>query len=328
MIKILKNLFPTTITSYLPFSNDIIQFIDVRGWDGQSIMINREFYLNLIRGRLETDKIPKINEEIIERTENVDGIYILFGEDLEDINPLNEGVVYIGSTGNFKQRMTTYFRNEEESDVDFCSKIIFFSRKNKLGGAGLGESLRKAIESQIIKLSKKVKRYRILNIQEDYHGRINLSDQDLLEDFIKRIKIILANMGVSLLKEKIAVVENDTKNYFICVERNANAVMYRGDTGYVVLKDSIIIKDNLERLTRHYKKIVERKMQLLEEDILKPSEDIGKLILKENQEFNSPSGAAAFVSGGTYNGNVVWKKKDDQNITLGEFLQSISESNS
>ncbi|TFG21944.1 MAG: hypothetical protein EU529_12035 [Promethearchaeota archaeon] len=80
---IIKNLFPTTITSYLPFSNDILQFIDVRGWDGQSIMINREFYLNLIKGRLETDKIQKIYEEIIQRTENVDGIYILFGEDME-----------------------------------------------------------------------------------------------------------------------------------------------------------------------------------------------------------------------------------------------------
>lgn len=325
MIIILDSLYPTTITSYLPFSNDILQFIDVRGWDGQSIMVNREFYMNLIKGRLETNKIQKIYVEIIERTENVDGIYILFGEDLEDLNPLNEGVAYIGSTGNFKQRMTNYFGNEEEGGMDFCSRIIFFSRKTKLGGAGLGESLRKAIESEIIKLSKKVKRYRILNIQEDYHGRINLSDQDLLKDFVRRIKIILANMGVSLLKERIAVVENDIKNYFICVERNANAVMYRGDTGYVVLKDSIIIKDNLERLTRHYKKISERKEQLLEDGILKPSEDRGKLILTENQEFNSPSGAAAFVTGGTYNGNLVWKKKEDQNITLGEFLQSISE---
>ena len=25
---------------------------------------------------------------------------------MEDLNPLNEGVAYIGSTGNFKQRMT------------------------------------------------------------------------------------------------------------------------------------------------------------------------------------------------------------------------------
>lgn len=124
----LNNVCPTTITSYLPFSNDISQFIDIRGRDGQSIIVNREFYINLIKVRLDVNKIVKIHEEIIERTENVDGIYILFGEDMEDPNPLNEGVAYIGSTRNFKQRMTTYFGNEDESEMDFCSKIIFFSR--------------------------------------------------------------------------------------------------------------------------------------------------------------------------------------------------------
>lgn len=51
-----------------------------------------------------------------------------------------------------------------------------------------------------------------MNKQEEYHGRINLSDQDLLEDFVYRIKIILANKCISLLKERRLVVENDTKN--------------------------------------------------------------------------------------------------------------------
>lgn len=45
----------------------------------------------------------------------------------------------------------------------------------------------------------------------------------------------------------------------------------------------------------------------------------------ENQEFTSPSGAASFVSGGYYSGNRVWKKKDDNEITLGDFLQSNME---
>lgn len=306
----------------MPFSDDNLQFIDVRGWAGQAIKINRDFYINLIRNQLNITDFEEVRKEILLRTENVDGVYILIGEDLEESNPLIEGVTYIGSTGNFKQRMKNYFGIDEVGKKDFCSSIVFFSLRKKLGGAGLGESLRKAIEAEIIQTAKKVKRYKVINTQEQYNTSINLSDRDILKDFVNNVKIILENRGITLLKERISIPVEDTKNYFICTEKSSNATMYRADTGYVVLKNSIIIRDNIDAVLKYYKKISVMKEKLIQTGILKPHKETGHLILMENQEFTSPSGAAAFVSGGYYSGNRVWKKKDKNEITLGDFLQS------
>ena len=45
----------------------------------------------------------------------------------------------------------------------------------------------------------------------------------------------------------------------------------------------------------------------------------------EDQEFPSASGAADFVTGGHYNGYDAWKKKDNPEISLGQFLQMETE---
>ena len=326
----------TTISSYLPFSDDILQFLDINGWDGQVIKINRQFYIELVRNQMniETniveDKKKDIINEIINRTENIDGIYILFGEDVE---ALNEGIVYIGETSNFKRRMKQHFGGYEEIDEaaiepeninqewEFLTEIFFFSKSLKLGGAGLGDSLRKAIEAKIIQEARKSDTFRILNKTEKYSGKINLIDKDILFDFFYKIKIILEHLGIPLLKEKIKVDEQDTKNYFICTERGSNALMYRAETGFVVLKDSIIVKDYLEIFPKQYKRIFEKRTKLIEENILIEHQEGENYVLIEDQEFSSSSGAAAFVSGGHYSGPRVWKNKTNPDITLGEYLK-------
>lgn len=333
--------YSTTITSYLPFSDDRLQFFDIHGWDGQVIKINRQFYIDLIRNQmnlelnLSDEKKDDIINEILNRTENIDGIYILFGEDVKD---LSEGIAYIGETSNFKRRMKQHFAsyesNEKGSNQDdptneeweFFSDIFFFSKSLKMGGAGLGESLRKAIEAKIIQEAKTSEYYRVLNKTEKYSGKLNLIDKDILEDFFSKIKTLLKHLGNPLLKEKIMIDETDEINYFICTERSANATMYRANTGIVVLKNSIIVKDYINTFPKQKKKIFERRRNLIEEGVLESQANPNTYILKEDQEFNSASGAAAFVSGGHYSGYLVWKKKTDPEITLGDFLKLEQES--
>lgn len=330
------NIISTTISSYLPFSDDRLQFLDINGWDGQVIKINRQFYIELLRTQMSIEMdIPQINkkkiiDEIVSRTENIDGIYILFGEDVEAVN---DGIAYIGETGNFKRRMKQHFggyddftedtaeRAQANEEWEFLSNIFFFSKSLKLGGAGLGESLRKAIEAKIIQEAKNSNNFRILNRTENYSGQLNLIDNDILFDFFEKIKIILEHLGISLLKEKIRVDEQDTKNYFKCTERGADATMYRGDTGYVVLKSSLIVKEYLSVFPKQYKRIFERKAKLIEDGILLDQQDGQNYILTEDQEFRSSSGAAAFVSGGHYSGPRVWKEKSNPEITLSEYLK-------
>ena len=327
------------IYSYLPFSDDRVQFLDIRGWNGQAIKLNRDFYIDLImkKMRLDTKFTQEKNNDIIEelrwRTEDVEGVYILLGEDTENVK---DGIVYIGETSDFKRRMLQYFggkprdNDQVEDDFltnkDFCSEIFFFSQKGKLGGAGVSESLRKAIEARIIQEAKNIARFRILNSKQTYSGKLNLSEKDALEEFLISIKIILQHLGISLFKEKIMIKTEDTRNYFICTLRGADATMYRGEIGYVVLKNSIIVKNYTSTFPKQYKKIFEKRIQLIEEKILVEHESNENFILLEDQEFPSASGAADFVTGGHYNGYDAWKKKDNPEISLGQFLQTETES--
>ncbi len=320
------------IYSYLPFSDDRIQFLDIRGWNGQAIKLNRDYYIELImKGmKLDTNFNSKKNNDIIDelkgRTEGTEGIYILLGEDNENVK---EGITYIGETNDFKRRMLQYFGgksiNTDIGDLytkDFCSEIFFFSQRGKLGGAGVSESLRKAIEARVIQEVKKNNRYRILNSKQKYSGKLNLSEKDALEEFLINIKIIIQHLGLSLFKEKIPVKKEDKRNFFVCTQRGADATMYRSEIGCVVLKNSRIVKDYTASFPKQYRKIFEKRNQLIEEKILiEQDSDDDKYILLEDQEFPSASGAADFVTGGHYNGYDVWKKKDNPEISLGQFLQ-------
>ncbi len=101
--------------------------------------------------------------------------------------------------------------------------------------------------------------------------------------------------------------------------------MYMGDTGFVVLKDSIIIQKHTPSLSKQNKKVCDLREQLKKEDILKEQGD--KLILLMNQEFSSATAAGEFVTGGHYNGFDIWKKEESPEITLGQFLKSESSYN-
>jgi len=114
----------------------------------------------------------------------------------------------------------------------------------------------------------------------------------------------------------------DIKNYFICKENNINAIMYKCETGFVVLKGSIIVKENASHLEIKYGLIYRKRNKLIENVILKPyNADNNFVELTQDQEFNSSSSAAIFVLGRSANGYTVWRKKDNPELTYGEFLQ-------
>lgn len=272
---------------------------------------------------------------------DVDGIYILLGEDM---GSKYDGICYIGETGDFKRRMSQYFRGKRveehlsknstedfnyEKTKEFCSEIFFFSQRGKLGGAGLGESLRKAIEAKVIQEAINSKRFHIINRMGTYNGKLNLSDKDLLDEFFNRIMIILEHLGISIFKQKIEVKEDDSASLFICNERETRAIMYKSDIGYVVLKGSKLFLEESDHLERKYGLLLQKRKRLKEEGVLFPIEDGKFLELKEDQEFTSSSSAATFVLGRSANGYTVWRKKDDPNITFGVFisLNEISEEN-
>ncbi len=213
-----------------------------------------------------------------------------------------------------------------EKTKEFSSEIFFFSQRGKLGGAGLGESLRKAIEALVIQEAINSKRYHIVNRMSNYNGKLNLSDKDQLDEFYNRIMIILEHLGISLFKQKIKVKENDSASLFICNERGTRAIMYKSDIGYVVLKGSKLFFEESEHLKRKYGILIQKRNRLKEDGVLSPIEDGNFLELKEDQEFASSSSAATFVLGRSANGYTVWRKKEDPAITFGEFISNeISE---
>ena len=91
--------------------------------------------------------------------------------------------------------------------------------------------------------------------------------------------------------------------------RNSDATCVRTSEGFVVKKGSRISSqltrgcpEHVARKRQHYAKLIDENFFLLD-DIL----------------FNTPSGAASFVCGGSANGNIEWKNKE------GRTLKQINE---
>ena len=315
----------TSIRSILPFSNDLLQFINIDDWDGRVIKVNRDFYLNYLNDPENQRQILKINgdqsmqskllQEIKERTENASGIYILYGD---TVDTSYEGVAYIGQTNNFPKRMKDHFLSPDERDNNEPLTNILFISKSK---NAIPEDIRRVIESLIIKNSKKADVYEIMNGTANTTVDPQLSDQNTALVFYNHAKMILEQLSIPLLKEK-SISRTEEIVYFICTKRGAKARMYLTPEGeYIVTEGSIITREFLETSSERYKSIFDKRQRYLQEQKLKEENDQYVLMIDAN--FSSSSAAAVFVTGGSISGLMAWVKEDEPNVTLGEYRERL-----
>jgi hypothetical protein len=268
-----------TITTYL---------IDSHPQGAQYVFISNKICKMLV--------IPRANLAIINEREELQGpaFYILLGEN-DDFQPK----AYLGETENFRERV-----KDHDYKKGFWQKaLIFISKDGAMTKADV-----QYLEYLAVATASKAKRFFIdENKQIPKEPNLPEYQKDGMDEFFEDIKLLTSFIGCPIFD----IVEQENKHLFYAKNRGCNAKGFYDESGFTILKGSILAKDSVPSFGWK-----ERRDKFLREFA---SIKDNALILNTDQTFSSPSTAADFCIGSSNNGWITWK--DEQGKTLDEVYR-------
>lgn len=223
---------------------------------------------------------------------NRPGIYYLISEN--DNNKIAQ--LYIGQTRNGVIRLDDHNRSK-----DFWNKAIMFLADSKTFTLDMISGL----ESYAINKATDAKRYKVENAVNPKY-EIDEYDLPLIEEVYEEIRFIMATQGYKIESSETSINEANT------LHTTKNGVKafgaYDGDH-FEVLEGSQI---DFSRRVKLEKYNAQREKLLNDGDIIVDKD--GVYILKVSLEFNTPSGASDFVLGGSTNGWIEWKNREEKTL--------------
>lgn len=225
------------------------------------------------------------------------GVYFLTGNDPETGKP----ALYVGEAENIRDRVKVHL------EKDFWNQIIYFISKD--------ENLTKAhiryLEGKLIEQARQANRALVMNGQGS-GAKLPESDREDMEVFLEKVHQLLPVLGVELLVKATGKATTDTeKKMLYCEIKGLQATGRLTPNGFIVLKGSQAVLK--ERASSHkYPWSLNMRKRLKDEGILSVSGD--HLVFTRDEEFSSPSAAAAVVHGGHANGLIAWKNKDGKTL--------------
>lgn len=253
--------------------------------------------IRIIRRQLSTMTTYVIPRPLLSEAKRISGmnrpgIYYLINE--RDDNQIAE--IYIGQTRNGIDRLSDHDRKKT-----FWNKAIMFLADSKTFSLDMISGL----EAYAITKASEAKRY---NVENSVNPKYVIDEYDipLIEEVYEEIKFIMATQGYKMENVKDTIREEDiwhTTRNGICA-----LGVYDGEH-FEVLEGSEI---DFGRKV-HLAKYNEQRKELLDKGNIVCGAN-GKYILKTTLRFNSPSGASDFVLGGSTNGWVEWKNKEEKTL--------------
>lgn len=267
---------------------------EIINWTGQVVVFPR-------------GKLAELNKQEYERS----GIYFLINEDLRQ--------VYIGETDNVARRLL-----EHERSKDFWDKVCIVTSKDQ----NLTKSHIRYLENRLIALAKNNETYTLINGNNGSSTIMQLPRPDMadMEYFLSQVEMILPVLGLDFLKTgKVShevLIQNAKKQSqdnnateFILSTKGINAYAQDIDGEFIVLKGSKISADLTESGQKNNTYLQNLRPSLLEKGII----DSQTYVFVEDYKFNSPSAAAAIISGGFANGRTMWKLKNNPTKTYADW---------
>jgi len=237
-------------------------------------------------------------ESLIGREESISsGVYFLTGNDPESGEP----AVYIGEAENIKDRVKAHLER------DFWNQIVFFISKD--------ENLTKAhiryLEGKLIDQARRADRALVINNQTS-SAKLPESDREDMEVFLEKIYQLLPILGVELLVIAASMAETAAeKEMLFCKIKGLEARGHLSPNGFLVLKGSqAVLKERAS--SKKYPWPVNMRKRLKKEGVL--SSKAGHFLFTRDEEFSSPSAAAAVIHGGHANGLIAWKNKNGKTL--------------
>jgi hypothetical protein len=237
-------------------------------------------------------------EGVIGREESgSSGVYFLTGNDPESGKP----ALYVGEAENIRDRVKAHL------EKDFWNQIVYFISKD--------ENLTKAhiryLEGKLIEQARQANRALVMNGQSS-GAKLPESDREDMEVFLEKIYQLLPVLGVELLVTAAGKAATDAeKQMLYCEIKGLKARGRLTPNGFLVLKGSqAVLKERAS--SQKYPWPLNMRQRLKDEGVLSVSED--HLVFTRDEEFSSPSAAAAVVHGGHANGLVAWKNKEGKTL--------------
>ena len=250
-----------------------------------------------------TGIVYKIPKTLINDCKEIDalqqsGVYFLFG-----VNNKGEDIVYIGQAGSRKNKKGLLGRiMEPHNQIDYwINAVMLTTRDNSFGATEISY-----LENRFCNMAISANRSKVVNGNDPNPGNITEEKQSELEEYIDYAIIVLGALGYSLFTP-LDNPQDESAVCYYCKRRDADARGYFTNDGFILEKGSRITSTILKSCPNYIVKLREKYRTKVQNNIT-----------VESILFSSPSGAAAFVIGGSANGNVEWKSEDGK--MLKEFI--------
>lgn len=236
------------------------------------------------------------------------GIYLLVGP--SDTSP-SALAIYVGEGDEVWSRITSH-----DDKKDFWTFVVLFVSKD--------ENLTKAhvrwLEAAVVREIRLAKRAEVENGTDPVGGRLPEADTADMETFFENVRLLLPTLGVNVLTVDAQVGGDGTEAAALTLELSysdarAESVVRNGQ--FVVKKGSTARAKSVDSLSDAYASL---RKSLRDSGVLQPLNGGSLLTFTQDYPFDSPSGAAAVVSGTGLNGRVYWKIKG-QGITYKEWQE-------
>jgi len=261
-------------------------------------------------------KIPRTELEQCKERDDLkqSGVYFLFGVS----DQAGDNIAYIGQAGARKNGEGILYRLQEHKrnpDKDYWTEAVVFTTSNN----SFGPTEISYLENRFCKMALIANRYKIKNGNDPTPGNITEEKESELEEFIDYAKIVMGTLGHKIFESidapstQTTTGENKDEEPVLYLQTGkAKATGKRTSDGFVVYADSVL---SLVATKSCPEAIIKRRESLSEK-----IDNNG--VLKENLLFGSPSTAAAFVTFGSANGNVLWKTAEGRTLKEVESSES------
>jgi hypothetical protein len=238
------------------------------------------------------------------------GIYILVGPSESATAGIS---VYIGEGDEVWARLTSH-----DSNKDFWTNVVVFVSKD--------ENLTKAhvrwLEATLIREIKKAKRAQVFNGNDPTGGKLPEADTADMETYLDNVRLLLPTLGVNVFTTDSAQKPITTaKAEELTLElrwEDAKAECVVREGQFVVKEGSSARAKEVDSLGDGYR-VLRRNLRDAGVIVLADGNP-GLLRFTQEYAFDSPSAAAAVVSGTGLNGRTAWKLK--QGMTYREWQEN------
>jgi len=225
---------------------------------------------------------------------NRPGVYILVGQD----EKMENTKIYIGEGDPVGPRLYSHYGNK-----DFWTEAIVMTSKDDY----LTKTQIQFLESKLISAAIECGQVLLDNGNLPQLPNISEADEAEVSGFLASLYLFIKALGYDFFVPLVSFPKNSDIQHdtlFEIKNRNgSNGKMLIRQGKYVLLKNSTAVIEEQSSASdwvrNNRKKLTDKKLLV--------DEGNGFLVLKEDTEFKSPSGAASVIVGGNINGFRAWK---------------------